>query len=904
MYEDREEEFSSQWWYNKPRLRKLFAPLLYLTSWQYRLWRFLQRPPEKRRAEAERRARAIRKRMDFPRAAKADVVGRDEEFEKVLLSAYYHIFRDPDVRKSSPVPPPKIFILKGGSGSGKTFFAEACQREIFEDGLKYGLLVHYASLKPEEVYTMWYGRSAQQLSAFFEAAFQRPSVILIDEFQAFGSRFSTSTEVGMEEKRVQTVFMEKIDDLQKKNYRCILLISTNEYETITETLRRRGIVGTIDLDSGINRAMLTEIARRRCQRYGITLNPGDIVDALEDALRTVGGTRLTPADICNAFDIVMSEKSKPIQRKIIDRIMFRAKDNPHIESLGNTVTLSDFRAAARRLKSYTSGEKTEAAKRAVIRITPRERYSDVGGLHGIKDEIIKEISLALNADLAVKAGYLPPKGFIFYGPPGTGKTLLAKAIAGENNVWFYSINGPSILQGHYGDPEKTIRDIFDDARKNAPAIIFFDEIDSIAPRRGMQDPVIDRVVSQLLTEIDGFTPLTNVVIIGATNRFEILDPALLERFTRHFEFTYPKNRAEKLEIIEIHLRRYRQHLEKGLTSEDILRIFEKKILSPRKIADTIDDANRLRAKELEACYKLTQAMKHKPEKVGEIKDLYKNDLERLFTILKLDPNDLNPNIMNKLGNIDPENYPLRLYHFEKALERTYDEAVEEAQKMMTETVRIQTPEVGKSYGLIALGELGELGGFVGAIEVVVNPKGSGKVHVIGSETGESILASAYDAFIYINSISDWKFKDYDVYVEIVTPAKGMEKKIIAPGISRPPVSGPSAGLAIAVAMLSALTGVKVDPSVVMTGAITALGEIWPVGGLDYRGMGKIEAALSDQYVRTLVIPKYNYERLRGFDVEKMLLERDIKIVPVQTFLEAAPLALLDFDKVKEILRIK
>ncbi|MEM2820088.1 MAG: AAA family ATPase, partial [Candidatus Bathyarchaeia archaeon] len=655
MYEEKEEEFTSQWWYNRPKLRKIFAPLLYLTSWQYRLWRFLQKPPEKRKAEVEKKARAIRKRLDFPRVTRADVVGRDEEFDKVLLSAYYHIFRDPEIRKSSPVPPPKVFILKGSSGSGKTFFAEACQREIFEAGLKYGLIVYYASLKPEEVYTMWYGRSAQQLSAFFEAAFQRPSVILIDEFQAFGSRFASSTEVGMEEKRVQTVFLEKIDDLQKKNYRCILLISTNEYETITETLRRRGVVGTIDLDTGITRDMLIEIAKRNCEKYGLELNPREIVDAIEDTLRSVGGTKLTPADICNAFDIVMSEKYRPIQRKLIDRIFFKAEDDVHVETIRKEVSLSDFRAAARKLKSYTSAEKTEAAKKAIIRIAPRERYSDVGGLHGIKDEIIKEISLALDANLAVKAGYQPPKGFIFYGPPGTGKTLLAKAIAGENNVWFYNINGPSILQGHYGDPEKTIRDIFEDARKNAPAIIFFDEIDAIAPRRGTHDPVIDRVVSQLLTEIDGFTPLTNVVVIGATNRIEILDPALLERFTRHFEFTYPKNREEKLEIIEIHLRRYRHHLERGLTASDILRIFEKKILSPRKIADTIDDANRLRTKELEACYRLLQTMKYKPEKTSEIKELYKSDLERLFEVLKVDPND--PDLISKLERIEPENYP-------------------------------------------------------------------------------------------------------------------------------------------------------------------------------------------------------------------------------------------------------
>ncbi len=222
--------------------------------------------------------------------------------------------------------------------------------------------------------------------------------------------------------------------------------------------------------------------------------------------------------------------------------------------------------------------------------------------------------------------------------------------------------------------------------------------------------------------------------------------------------------------------------------------------------------------------------------------------------------------------------------------------------MIQQTVRIQKPEVGKSYGLIALGDRGERGGLVGVTEVIVNPRGSGRVQVIGSEAGESIHASAQDAFIYINSISGWRFKDYDVYIELVTPAKGMEKQAIGFGITRPPVSGPSAGLSIAVAMLSAFLNAEVDPTVIMTGAITARGEVWPVGGLDYRGMGKIEAALSDRYARKLIIPRYNYERLGEFDTEKMLLEREVKMVPVQTFLEAAVEAMLGFATQENILK--
>jgi SpoVK/Ycf46/Vps4 family AAA+-type ATPase len=898
LNEDHEDEFEKEWWYSKPKLRAIFAPILYATSWQYRLWRFLQKSPEERKKKTEAQARKIRERTDYPKVNGSDIVGRSNDLERVMLSAYYHIFRDRDVRATCHSPPPKVFVVKGESGTGKTAFCEALLHEAFEAGLRYGLLLHYRRLRPEDVYTMWYGRSAQRLSEFFEEAFKRPSMIFIDEFHAFGKRFTSTSEVGMEETRVQTVFLEKIDELQKKNYRCVLAIATNEYEALAETLRRRGLVGTIDLDTGVNVAMLTEIAKRQCDKYHINLDPGLIVETLEDSLRMMGDTKLTPADIVSAFEIVLNAKSIKLQKRVLSRS--GSSEASGIGHISDPVTVNDFRAAAKKLKAYSAGEKTEAAKKSIVRIAPAERYRDVGGLHHIKDEVVKEISLALDTELAARTRYVPPKGFIFAGPPGTGKTLLAKAIAGESGVWFYSINGPSILQGHYGDPEKTIRDIFSDARKNAPAIVFFDEIDSVAPRRGMHDPVVDRVTSQLLTEIDGFTPLSGVVVIATTNRIDILDPALLERFTRHFNFTYPKSKDEKLEIIEIHMRRYRDCLEAGVTPREVLKVFEKKALSPRKIADAIDDANRLRTKELEVCRQLLRIDRDDPEKLRQIQEIFKPDLERLFQVLEIAHDD--PKLVERLKNVNPSNYPLRLFHFKQALEGLVDESVEEARRLQR-TVRLQRPEVGRSYGLVGLGELGEAGGFVGVIEVVVNPNGSGKVHVIGSEAGESISASAQDAFVYLNSISNWRFKSYDVFVELVTPAKGMEKQVVAPGIVRPSLAGPSAGLGIGIAMLSAFTGLKVDPTIVMTGAITARGEVWPVGGLDHRGMGKIEAALADEYARKLLIPKYNYERLAEFDIESILSERSIKLIPVQAFLEAASEAIVGNPSEMKILEM-
>ncbi len=875
---EEEQEFESEWWFSRKALRVIFGPLLYLTSWQYRLWQFLQQPPDIRRRKAESEAKRIRKSHDFPTVQPGDAVGREKEFKQVMLSIKYHVFRDKEVRRSATALPPKLFLIKGGSGTGKTYFAEAVMRWAFEEGLNYGLLVNHASLKPEDVYTMWYGQSAQRLSEFFQSTFMKPSIVLVDEFQAFGKKFSSSTEVGMEETRVQTVFLEKVDELQKRNYRTVLFISTTSIESVIDTIRRRGVVGTIDLDAGINRENLIRIAATQCVKHGITLNPEQIVDGLEESIRAIGGTSITPADIVNGFNIVINKKMQALADSLGE-----GQEKGEVK-IGRTVTLEDFRLAAKSVKSYSAEERTEAAKRAAQRVRPQETYEHVGGLKGIKEEVIKELSVALNAELALKAKYIPPKGFIFNGPPGTGKTLLAKAIARENNVWFYEINGPSILQGLYGDPERTIRNIFEDARKNSPAIIFFDEIDSIAPRRGTTDPLLDRVTSQLITEIDGFVPLTGVVVIGSTNRLEALDPALLERFTHHFQFTYPKSINEKEEIVQIHLGQYLDIAHEEVTTSAVMELFSGRVLSPRKIADVINESNRLRTKELDGARVLVKAFDDGPKELSKARSIYSQEEHRLSEVLGVSEDF--EILLPLLRDIDPSSYPLRLYHIRKAIEQSSEETVEEARKMISSTVRAETAEIGKAYGLVALGE-GSAGGFVTAVEVVVNRMGSGQVRVIGSEFGESIKASAEDAFVFINSISDWRYKNYDLFVELVTPAKGMERAPAGFGITAAPVSGPSAGIAISVAMISSLTGLKVDPTVVVTGAITAKGEVWPVGGMDYRGMGKVEAALADKYVRKLVIPEYNLRKLNESGGLEALQKVGIDVRGVKDVVEAA-----------------
>ncbi|MEM2088833.1 MAG: AAA family ATPase, partial [Thermoproteota archaeon] len=894
--EDR--EFEEEWWYKKPLLRLLFAPLLNLFSWKYRMWKFLRLPPDKRRKIVEKKARKIRRNPAFPRFSKSDLVGRDDELFKIMVSIHYHVLRDPEIRKTFTTPPPKLFVIKGSSGSGKTFFAEIVQREGFEKGLEYGFLINLAKLKPEQVYSMWYGQSAQRLSEFFNNAFYNPSVILIDEFQAFAKRFSSTTEVGMEETRVQTVLLEKFDELQRKNYRTIVLVSTTEYESLIDTLRRRGVAGTIDLDENMSRQMLLKIVEKQCEVHGVKLPPQDILTVIEDSVRSFETQAITPADIVNAFQIVISSKMAPIQKSIVDKLLHGKEPEKHAEP-GELITLNDFREAASKVKAYSVTVKTDAAKRSVVKLRPKERYEDVGGLKGVKEEVIKEISLSLNPELASKARYIPPKGFLFHGSPGTGKTLLARAIAGENNVWFYLVNGPSIMQGVYGDPEKTIRDIFEDARRNAPAIVFFDEIDSVAPSRGTHDPVMDRVTSQLLTELDGFIPLSGVVVIASTNRVDVLDRALLERFTRAFEFNYPRSDEERREIVSIHLRKYMDVLSQEASVDNVMEILRKKSLSPRRIADVINEANRLRVKEIDAARQIVKTLEE-GRLVDEIKKIYAKDLERLSKIIGVEQKS--EKFMESLRHISASNYPLRPMHFQEALEAlSEEEAVSEARTMIDKSVRDESPEIGKCYGLVAIGAAGEQSGLVSVVEVVANPGGKGIVKVVGSEYGESIQASAEGAFVYINSISGWSFKNHDVFVELVTPAKGMEKLQLRPGLSFPPVSGPSAGLAIGVAMISVFTGLKVDPTVIMTGAVTARGEVWPVGGLDHRGMGKIDAALADKYARKLLIPRFNYESMKSLKIVELLESKGIVVEPVSSLLDAAVKSLIGVSSKEELL---
>jgi transitional endoplasmic reticulum ATPase len=215
-----------------------------------------------------------------------------------------------------------------------------------------------------------------------------------------------------------------------------------------------------------------------------------------------------------------------------------------------TVTKEDFRVAMRSINP--------TVLRGVMVDIPNVSWEDIGGLEDIKEELKEAVELPLkDPERFRKMGIRAPKGILLYGPPGTGKTLLAKAVAKESSANFISIKGPEIMSKWVGESEKAIREIFKKARQSAPCVVFLDEIDAIAPRRGTDmSRVTDRVVNQLLTEMDGFEPLNGVVIIAATNRPDMVDPALLRagRFDRHI-YIPPPDAETRRKIFEVHTRK-------------------------------------------------------------------------------------------------------------------------------------------------------------------------------------------------------------------------------------------------------------------------------------------------------------------------------------------------------------
>ncbi|MCE8426415.1 MAG: CDC48 family AAA ATPase [Candidatus Methanoperedens sp.] len=439
--------------------------------------------------------------------------------------------RHPELFQKLGIDPPKGVLLHGPPGTGKTMIAKAVASETD---------ANFVSISGPEIMSKFYGESEKHIREIFEDAEKTaPSIIFIDEIDSIAPKREEVT--GEVERRVVAQLLSLMDGLKARG-QVIVIAATNRPNAIDPALRRGGRFDReieIGIPDRIGRLEVLQVHTR-----GMPLS-GDMSD--EKGMREI-------ADMTHGFvgaDIssLCKEAAMHAIRGILPQINIEEEIPPEVmEKL--VVTKDDFYDAFRNIEP--------SAMREVFVEVPEVRWDDIGGLESTKQELIEVVEWPLKFPEVFDAiNTRPPKGVLLFGPPGTGKTLLAKAIATESEANFISIKGPELLSKYVGESERTVREIFRKARQAAPVIIFFDEIDSIVPTRGtaFDTGVTERVVSQILTELDGLEELKSVVVVAATNRPDMVDPALLRpgRLDRLI-YVRPPDISERKKIFNIHIK--------------------------------------------------------------------------------------------------------------------------------------------------------------------------------------------------------------------------------------------------------------------------------------------------------------------------------------------------------------
>ncbi len=466
---------------------------------------------------------------DIAKVSYEDIGGVRNEIQKIREMIELPL-RYPELFERLGVEAPKGVLLHGPPGTGKTLIAKAVANET---------KANFYSISGPEVMSKFYGESEERLrSIFAEAQENAPSIIFIDEIDSIGpSRNEVAGEV---EKRVVSQLLALMDGLRSRG-KVVVIGATNRPNSLDPALRRGG-----RFDREIEIGIPDQAGRNEILHIHTRGMPGnEDIDLSKIASVTHG---FVGADL----EALSKEAAMRSLRRVLPEIDLTADSVPgHIlEKI--KVSRTDFVEALKEVQP--------SALREVLVEVPTVRWADVGGLTKQREELREAVEWPLKFPELFDAGDArPPKGILLYGPPGTGKTLLAKATASESEANFISIKGPELLSKWVGESEKAIREVFRKARQAAPCIIFLDELDSIAPIRstmGSDSRVTERVISQILTELDGLEELRNVLIIAATNRPDMVDPALLRsgRFDRLLYIPAP-GRVERREIIDIHLSR-------------------------------------------------------------------------------------------------------------------------------------------------------------------------------------------------------------------------------------------------------------------------------------------------------------------------------------------------------------
>ncbi|MFH1650232.1 MAG: CDC48 family AAA ATPase [Candidatus Woesearchaeota archaeon] len=530
-----------------------------------------------------------------------DVGGLDEELKKVREMVELPL-KHPEIFERLGIEPPKGVLFHGPPGTGKTLLAKAVATETKSN---------FSLINGPEIMSKYYGQSEENLRKKFEDAEKgAPSIIFIDEIDAIASKREESK--GEVERRVVAQLLALMDGLKSRG-KVVVIAATNIPNSLDPALRRPGRFDR-EIEIGVprveGRVKILKIHTRNMPMFTLRhavleqktdgmknalmdlidhLDMSDIksanvekainkyladhpeknkeykdldVDALKKALKDAYSDRRIVnldelASVTHGFvgadlSALAKEAAMIVLRRVFPDLKLEEEEAIKPEVLEKLhITMNDFKDALKVVRP--------SAMREVLVEVPNVKWSDVGGLEELKQELLEAVEWPLkNKEAFRRLGVKPPKGVLLYGPPGTGKTMLAKAVATESEANFISVKGPEMLSKWVGESEKAVRKVFEKARQTAPTIIFFDELDSIAHRRGSGDDnnVTERVVNQLLTEMDGLQELNDIVILAASNRPDIIDTALLRpgRFDRIVHVAAPEM-GSRIKIFEVHTKK-------------------------------------------------------------------------------------------------------------------------------------------------------------------------------------------------------------------------------------------------------------------------------------------------------------------------------------------------------------
>ncbi|NDF28952.1 MAG: AAA family ATPase [Nitrososphaeria archaeon] len=464
----------------------------------------------------------------IPRITYDELGGLKKEVQKIREMVELPM-RHPELFEKLGIEAPKGVLLYGPPGTGKTLLAKAVAGETNS---------HFTAISGPEIMGKHYGESEERLREIFKQAEENtPSIIFIDEIDSIAPKRDEVT--GEVEKRIVSQLLTLMDGMTARG-KVIVIAATNRPDSIDPALRRPG-----RFDREIEIGIPDEEGRLEILQIHTRGMPVDEKIDLKQFARITHG--FVGADL----ESLAKEAAMRSLRRILPDIDLQ-QEKISTEILQKIkISEDDFKEALKEVRP--------SALREVLVEIPNITWDDVGGLDALKEELKEAVEWPLkHKEAFAYVDVSTPKGILLHGPPGTGKTLIAKALAKMTESNFISVKGPELLSKWVGESEKGVREIFRKARQAAPCIIFFDEIDALVPRRGSGDTthVSENVVSQILTEIDGLEELNDVLIVGATNRLDIVDEALLRpgRFDRIIEVPKPDAKGRK-HILEIHTKK-------------------------------------------------------------------------------------------------------------------------------------------------------------------------------------------------------------------------------------------------------------------------------------------------------------------------------------------------------------